>query len=231
MYGFNQNTPQGLQPSQYINGSTWTGQVSQYLIASDYTTSLFMGDPIAMLDGGTIGIGVTSSPIIGVFWGCTYQDATGNYVYSKYWPANTVTFQSIPATAYVIDDPNVLFDIQIASNNGGGPVAAPGYTLADFNKNASFAVGLGTTYNPVNGVTPNANPAGGSTVTGISAFYLAAETIEANNPTFSLKLIRITPNPTNQYFVSGPPTVGAFNNALVLINNQNYKGGTGTNGT
>jgi hypothetical protein len=229
MYGFNQNTPKGLQPSQYLNGSTWSGQTGQYYVLSGYANSLFQGDPVTMLNTGGIGIGVAGSGIIGVFWGVTYQDSTGNYVYSPFWTTGTVTFQAQPAIAYVIDDPNVLFDIQIASS-AGALVDAPGLTLTQLNNNANFALGAGTTYNPVNGVTPLTNPTGGSTLTGQSAFYLDSTTIQTGQAAFSLKIIRLTPNPTNVFFSAGPPIVGAFNNALVLINNDIYKGGTGTVG-
>jgi hypothetical protein len=74
----------------------------------------------------------------------------------------------------------------------------------DFNLNADFVA------------------AAGSTATGQSAFSIDMGSVNTT-ATLNLKLIRLTPNPENTIGVS-------FNNALVLINNHKYKGGTGTTG-
>jgi hypothetical protein len=58
----------------------------------------------------------------------------------------------------------------------------------------------------------------GNALTGISGAYLAAS---AAGPTGCFKVIGLTPNPTNVYGVQ-------YNNALCIINNHYFKGGTGT---
>lgn len=220
MYGNGQNSPKGLVPAIYNDGSIWNGQLTEYLIPSGYATSIFTGDPVSFVNSGTIGIGTIGGAIVGSFQGVKYIDSTGKPQFSAYWPANTVTQGALPATALVCDDPNVLFDIQVASA-AGGTVAAPTLVQANMFRNANFGVAV-TSYNPISGVTPAANPGAGSTATGLSGYYLASNTI-ADTATLNLKLMRFTQKPGN---IAGV----VFNNALVKINNHYYNGGTGTAG-
>ena len=210
---YGMNAPVGLRPTYMLSGATWNEQTSDYLIAPAYGTSLFTGDPVTWANTGTIAIGVGGNaggqgPIMGVFMGCEYL-LNGTYVYSPYWPAGTTPDNGTYATAFVVDDPNVVFDIQVASN---AAFANPTIVQADMGLNANFVVaGVG-------------NPAAGSTVTGQSAYYLIYETLTpGTSATLNLKLLRFTPNPTN---IPG----ANYNNALVIINNHQYKGGTGTAG-
>lgn len=213
------NAPFGLQPRRMITGAPWNGQVNEYPIADSYATSLFTGDPVAPANNGTIARGATSTGILGVFMGCTYINTSGVLVTSPYWPANTATFQAQGAKALVVDDPNVLFDIQV-SNNGN---TISGMQAADINGNASFVLGGNG-----GGAT---NPAAGSTVTGQSAYYLDYATI-ATTATLSLKIMALTPYPGNIFATAAPAVVGvgAYNNVLVIINNHILKGHTGTAG-
>jgi hypothetical protein len=196
------NAPQGFQPRQYLNGSTWSGEGGEYLINSGYETNLFTGDPITLLNNGSIGIGVAGSAWVGVFNGVKYQDSLGVQQFKPYWPASTVTFGTVAATAFVIDDSNVLFDVQATTSNAGTHTAA--IVQTDLNLNC-------------NGVA-----AAGSTTTGQSAWSIDLATLNTTD-TLNTKLIRLTPVPGNDFGT-------LYNNALVLINNHIYKGGTGTAG-
>lgn len=223
------NAPFGLQPRMMNTGAPWNGQTNTYLINSGYNTSLFVGDPVAPLANGTIGIGVAGTGIAGVFMGCQYQDTQGNYQFSPYWPANTVTYNpggsgNIPAIAFVVDDPNVLFDVQVTSSNN--VTHQPSVYQADLNANADFVIGAG------------------STISGQSGASLDAATIAVGggSAALSLKVVRVTPGFTNQAgnigtvalpvpYTGGQNILGLlFNNVLVQINNDIYKGGTGTAG-
>jgi len=215
-YGNGTNTPNGLVPRKFITGAAFNGQTGKYTIVSGYNTNIFTGDPVIQLNTGGIGVaggsGAAGIATLGVFMGCKYL-LNNVPTFSPYWPANTQPDNNLNAEAFVVDDPTVLFDIQVASN--ANPAAAnPTIALTNLNDNANYAVG-----NP-NGGT--ANPAGGNIRTGVSAFYLAFESITTTS-TYSLKIVELTPVPGNTYGVN-------YNNALVLINNHVYKGGTGTAG-
>lgn len=213
------NAPFGLKPSVMNTGAPWNGQTNTYLIASGYATSLFTGDPVKQLNNGTIGIGVAGTGIIGVFMGCQYVDSNGNYQFSPYWPASTTTRNSVAATAFVVDDPTVLFDIQVTTSDANVHVAS--VSQADLNKNANFVFGVA-----------------GSTRSGQSGASLDAATI-ATTVDLSLKILRVTPAFTNQAgtltsgnaYTGGQNILGLlYNNVLVQINNDVLKGGTGTLG-
>ena len=97
----------------------------------------------------------------GVFVGCEYQDAAGNYVFSPNWVSGTVTKNSVPARAYVVDDPQTVFEAQVATiavtDIGqaadivvGAPDAngnATSYVAGSFSANATLQV-LGLTQKP-----------------------------------------------------------------------------------
>ncbi len=220
------NAPWGLKPSQYLNGTTWSGQLSEYQIKSGYATSLFTNDPVTQLADGTIGIGVAASsatvgPIIGSFQGVKYMDAQGVFQYSAYWPGGTVTQGAVNAVALVADDYNLLYDMQVATATGTpGPVAAPTLAAADLGQNINFSI-VANTYNAVGGVTPAPNTGAGNTRTGQSGYYLDYGSINTTSY-LNFKIIRFTPYPGNE-----PGLI--FNNALVLINNGLYKS-VGTQG-
>lgn len=193
------NGPFGLRPCSYLNGNTWNNQLSDYLIGSTYNNSIFSGDPVIGLANGTIGVAAAGvgNPILGVFWGCQYTDLNGFIVRSPYWPANTATKNGLPATAFIIDDYNVLFDIQ-ADNT-----LANGFVAADLNNGSNILFNTA-----------------GSTISGLSGATAGAVDNTANA---QLKIIRFTPDPRNAPGIRN-------NNVLVLINNDIYKGGTGTAG-
>jgi hypothetical protein len=209
-YGYRTNSPFGLKPSR-----GWDGTTNPYYIASGYATSLFKGDPIVPLNDGTVGIASVGGAMLGVFWGCKYVNSSGTLVHSDYWPASTVVYNaanSNGATAYIIDDPNVLFDIQVSSTTNGGTLYAA-YT--NLNNNANFALDATNKY--------NSNPGTGSTVTGLSGYFIDQSTMGAGNATYTLKIMQLTPFINNAFDVN-------YNNVIVQINDHVLKGGTGTAG-
>ena len=217
-YGY--NAPRGLIPSQYLNGTSWSGQQSPYNILSGLAASIRTGDPVIFDGNGgiTLATAGTGNLILGVFQGVKYTDTSGIEQVLPNWTTGTVTLGAQPATAYVTDDPWLLYDIQIASGAGGGPVAAPSIALADLGTNANLNVAQGTTYNAVGGVVPPANPAAGTAPAGQSVWYLDSVG-QGAGATIQVKIIRFTPRPGN---IAALP----FNNALCLINNSYYRAGT-----
>jgi hypothetical protein len=112
--------PYGLRPVNLIGGLPYSGSTRLIKIASAYATNIFYGDIVSILAAGTIAKvtatgadGTTNAfpaGVVGVFMGCTYTDPNLNYkVFKQYWPASTVASD---AFAYVVDDPNVVFQAQ-----------------------------------------------------------------------------------------------------------------------
>ena len=117
------NAPYGLKPINLYGGTPFAGATRQYRIASAYNTSIFYGDPIEMINDGTIiksaittaRATVTTSQIIGVFLGCSYVNSQGQTIFAQYFPANTTAPTGTYITAYVCNDPNTLFKAVIAT--------------------------------------------------------------------------------------------------------------------
>lgn len=204
--------------------------------ATTYNTSIYTGDPVQWglsmgatpaVDGliGTIarynptytdGTPATfaATPILGVFMGCRYTAANAvsstPVQVSPYWPAGSQVKAGTKIIAYILDDPNALFDIQISTNInvgdvGGGTVnffasptfpnvnavgGAPFALAGSFGRNFALSVAGGTNFSsvaPANTIPANTtyanNPATGSTITGQSAFYLDVNTSTAGDGT------------------------------------------------
>ena len=245
------NAPNGLRPRWTLQGGTFSSTLSSYLIASGYsnapavlvpgiTYGIFSGDPVRLLADGTIGVGLPGMPMCGTFFGVKYTDAARNFVYSPYWPAGQTLLNSTSVEALIVDAPDTLYDAQSSNSNPTGVDAATlqlGVKQADLNKNANFALG-GTAF--TDAIVPQ-NPASGRAVGGQSGFYLDVSTL-GEPAGGNLKIIRLTPMQNNgsalvpnfngNRFYTAPGFVGAgpgnFNNVVVSINNDAFKGGTGT---
>lgn len=118
--------PYGLKPVKRADGQPYAGATSTYLIdPAGEATNLFNGQVVIVGADGYIalatgtGADLTTNSIsgtsgvgaIGVFVGCEYQNAEGQQIFSQYYPSGTANGGAIKA--YVVDDPNVLFQVQL----------------------------------------------------------------------------------------------------------------------
>jgi len=106
-------TPYGAMPQAGLscNGS-FTGKVRHIKIASAYDTAIFYGDFVKLVAAGTVekDEGTTSMTPVGIFVGCKYTDPNSkNLTFNQQWVADT---SASDAVAYVMDDPNILFQMQ-----------------------------------------------------------------------------------------------------------------------
>jgi len=145
----NTSRVQGARPTKYLNGAAWNGQANLYFIPSGDGTATFVGD-FVKLDGtgdptasGGNNLGVPSCIIA-----ATNQAVVGVVV--AFVP-NQVNLNSpqyrVGSTGrycWVVDDPNVIFEIQ---GSNGTPA------IGDVNANANIAVGSGSTTTGQSGAT------------------------------------------------------------------------------
>ena len=104
--------PYGLRPVNLIGGRPFSGSTRQIKIASGYNVNIFHGDIVKLVAAGVVekDTGTTACTPVGVFMGCVFTDPTSEQkTFKQYWPASTVASD---AYAYVVDDPDVLFQIQ-----------------------------------------------------------------------------------------------------------------------
>ena len=175
----NKDAAFGMVPSRMIGGSPYTGGQSRYRIAANYVTSIFQGDMVAQVTGGGVEVHADGGtvPIVGVFNGCMYTDpTTSEQKFSNYYPASTNASDII---AFVIDDPNVVFEIQ----------ADDTFPVADLFGNFDIVY-----------------TSSGSTVTGISGAELDVAT-GATTTSLPLKAIDISGDPENSDVASANTNV------------------------
>jgi hypothetical protein len=110
------DAPYGLVPVKLLSGTPFAGVTRQYSIASGYATSIFNGDAVKLVTGGTVERDTFDAAMtpIGVFLGCTFTDPnTSQLTFKQYYPASTVASD---IKAYVADAADILYKVAIVSS-------------------------------------------------------------------------------------------------------------------
>lgn len=126
-----------------------------YTIATGYAINIFVGDPVKLIDSGTIELGTSDGTrsgttngiaLLGVFAGVEYLDSNGKPTLSNYWPASTTATE---IRCYVYDDPEILFDVEYPNPSSGTTVQTAVGEECDWTvavAGGSTATGLSNTY-------------------------------------------------------------------------------------
>ena len=105
--------PYGARPINTTSASgSYTGKVQHIKIASAYDTAIFYGDFVKLVTAGTVekDAGTAALTTIGIFMGCKYTDSTSKQMtFNQQWPADMAASDAV---AYVVTDPEVLFQMQ-----------------------------------------------------------------------------------------------------------------------
>tara|TARA_Y100000004_G_scaffold190508_1_gene247742 strand:- start:114 stop:728 length:615 start_codon:yes stop_codon:yes gene_type:complete len=187
--------PYGLRPVRRADGMPYAGATTQYLIdPAGEATNLFYGQAVIIGADGYIalatgtGADLTSNSIsgtsgvgaIGVFVGCEYVNSSGQRVQAQYYPSGTNS-DSTAIKAYVIDDPNVLFQAQL---DGSGAQTIIG-TNTFFASAQSTSTGDTATGNSTSALDA-------SVVTTAAAFRIVAHVSDASDA-FPDVLVKFNP--------------------------------------
>jgi len=167
----NQNAPFGLKPSSKLGSNYNNEGVTEYKIASGASGNIFSGDLVKMANTGTILVAAAGDQALGVFRGCQYTDSSGDVIYSPYWPDGTVTSDAV---AFVVDDPDALFEIQSAAT--------------------------GSVVQTVVGNNADIVYTSGSTITGISAVEISGTTAATSA---QLRIVGVSTDPENSTLGTG----------------------------
>ena len=151
----NTNAPFGFMPIGRQDGAAWTANNTSYKILAAESTAIYKGDPVVLgTDGYLVRATAGTSPILGIFGGCKYlASAVGFTRWSPYWPGSGATASTI-VTAYVYDDPSLLFEVQATST---------AITQTNVGQNVQFALGTGSALTGLSGATVE-SPADTSTL-------------------------------------------------------------------
>ena len=184
-------TPYGARPVGTLSASgSFTAKVRHYQIASAYGTSIFFGDFVKLVTAGTIekDTGTTACTPIGIFMGCSYTDPNTNQkTFSQMWTASVAASD---AYGYVIDDPNVIFEMQA---DGSAAQATLGSNCA---------------------VVQTA----GSTTIGTSKNAVDISTSAATTATLPIRVVDVVQTPSNAWADSYTDLVVKFNAGHMLSN-------------
>lgn len=186
----------GFRPYRYLSGAKYNGKISKYV--TDGSTALFVGDLVKLSTTGTadglrtVVQAAASDAVIGVVVG--FQPDYANLNAAPYRLASTTRI------AFVVDDPNVLFEAQ--EDGDTDPLEQ-----ADLGLNVNFVVGSG------------------STTTGQSGMEIDSDT-HGTSATLPLKLIEVVQRVDNEFPTGGQ----ANTRWVVKLNNHQLASSTGTAG-
>ena len=130
----NVSSPKGFQPKSHLKGGT-LGRLNEYTIAGGYAADLHFGQAVQSSGTGRdiIASGV-GGVVRGVFQGAEYQATDGEIRYVKNWVSGTAVKTGTTVKAFIIDDPDTAFQIQVDS---------PGMTAAKVGLFANILIGSG----------------------------------------------------------------------------------------
>ena len=167
----NVNAPFGLRPVRHIDGSPWNGQTLRGYISASYATALYIGDPVLWSPTLAEKDATANYPTINRSAGTTGVIIRGvitsfepnpNNLTQQYNPASTARWANICPAA-----PNTVF--QVRDDGGGTPAAV--YV----GQNGVLTVG-----------------GGGSTITGLSGFQLAAGTTPTTTQAHTVHILGLS---------------------------------------
>ena len=136
----NKDAAFGLKPIGKIGQNADNQGLTEYLIADNYATSIYQGDPVKAVAGGTVEVAAAANTnLVGVFWGqfITKDPTTGKPTYRNYYTQTNVA-NGEEIRAFVYDDPYERFEIQ--SNNASASAATDVFELADIEYTAGSTI-------------------------------------------------------------------------------------------
>lgn len=137
--------PYGFKPIGLIGSRPMPHGMRLFRIADSYGTNIFTHDAVKCVNDGTVAkdTGTSTMTPLGIFMGCSYTDSTIGPIQRAYWPASTNADDSGLPWAYVVDDPDVVFQAQADTSvaltgvfNNAAAVQTAGDTSNGLSKNA-----------------------------------------------------------------------------------------------
>ena len=161
----NQNGNYGFRPIQ-VQGAAYNGQgQSEYKIANGETQAIFQGDPVILTAAGVVDLGnAAGAELIGIFNGCEYTDpTTSKPTWSNYYPGGIAADD---IKAYVIDDPNVVFEVKCNTSAAGQAQVGSNANIATYSNGSTIS---GISNVAIDGTSFTTNAAANFRVVGLSS--------------------------------------------------------------
>ena len=160
----NQNGNYGFRPIQ-VQGAAYNGQgQSEYKIANGETQAIFQGDPVVLTAACVVDVGnAAGAELIGIFNGCEYTDpTTSKPTWSNYYPGGIAADD---IKAYVIDDPNVVFEVKCNTSAAGQAQVGSNANIATYSNGSTIS---GISNVAIDGTSFTTNAAANFRVVGLS---------------------------------------------------------------
>ena len=126
----------GFRPVKML-GAAYNGQgQNEYKIGNNEGSAIYQGDPVILVANGAIDVGSTAgAELVGIFNGCEYTDpTTGKPTWSNHYPGSVAADD---IKAYVIDDPNVIFEVKVDDTNAGQAQVGTNCNIATYSAGSS----------------------------------------------------------------------------------------------
>ena len=205
---------QGLIPVKHITGAPYNGQAQLYAVSSSNGTAVFKGDLVKLAaDGnaqgvqfvvpataGTAGTGAAAVGVVVGFINAKLDPVTGAMTTGSI-ALDTPQYLAASTAGYVLVADSPDLIFEVEATNGG---SAYSFAVADIAQNCNVYAGSG------------------STTTGTS-LHSADLGDKGTTATLPLKVWGVVNRPDNE-------KTGNYTKIHVMINNHQYKGGTGTAG-
>jgi len=172
----NVNSPHGLLPSRYRDGSVYNGACRAYYVPSSVAGNIFIGDPVLVTGGGdangipSVGLATAGAGnyITGAMVGIVNQGGIPSIGSVSTVTRDLPIYRQGGISNYILvaDDPTLLFNVQEDSVTST-IAAATGPSI-----NANLQAG-----------------SGGSTITGYSSWMLVSNTVATTN-TFQMRILQ-----------------------------------------
>lgn len=197
----NSNAPFGFQPVDTSSGMP-NFRLSKMRIAAGDTTPIYKGDVCSFVTNTPTGYikqataaefstNTYNNKVAGIFWGCEYLSTSQKRtVWSPYWPGSDTSYD---VTAYVTNDPNARFRVMGNSTAFNITGTTTAWTTSPIGLLATFVVGSG------------------STATGLSGAYLAAQT-DTTGAKAPFQVIDLITDPPG---ANGTDILSAYNHVVV----------------
>jgi len=134
----NQNSNYGFRPIQ-LQGAAYNGQgQNEYKIANGETQAIFQGDPVVLTADGVVDLGnAAGAELIGIFNGCEYTDPTTKKpTWSNFYPGGIAADD---IKAYVIDDPNVVYEVKCNTSAAGQAQVGSNANIATYSAGSTIS--------------------------------------------------------------------------------------------
>jgi hypothetical protein len=133
----NQNGNYGFRSVAKLGSGYNSGGMTEYKIGNNEGSAIYQGDPVILVANGAIDVGSTAgAEIIGIFNGCEYTDpTTSKPTWSNYYPGSIAADD---IKAYVIDDPNALFEVKVDDNNAGQAQVGTNCNIATYSAGSTI---------------------------------------------------------------------------------------------